>query len=220
MKPYQREFIEFAIQQKALLFGEFVLKSKRISPYFFNTGLFNTGLAIAKLGEFYAQAIINSGIEYDMLFGPAYKGIPLVTSVAIALAQGHQINKHYAFNRKEKKDHAEGGLIVGSALQGKVLVVDDVISAGVTVKESVELIQKENAKWAGQVILFDRQERGLESDLSAVEEVKQKYQGEVISVVTLKDLMTYLEEIGDHSNFALIKDYTVQYGSRDNAHLI
>jgi orotate phosphoribosyltransferase len=220
MKPYQREFIEFAIQQKALLFGEFVLKSKRISPYFFNTGLFNTGLAIAKLGEFYAQAIINSGIEYDMLFGPAYKGIPLVTSVAIALAQGHQINKHYAFNRKEKKDHAEGGLIVGSAVQGKVLVVDDVISAGVTVKESVELIRNENATWAGQVILFDRQERGLESDLSAVEEVKLKYHGEVISVVTLKDLMTYLEEIGDHSNFALIKDYTVQYGSRNDTHLI
>ena len=193
MQDYQREFLDFVIDTDVLRFGEFTLKSGRISPYFFNSGLFNTGAAIASLGRYYAAAIDNSGIEYDMIFGPAYKGIPLATTTAVALADHHNQNLPYAFNRKEAKDHGEGGIIVGAALKGRVLIIDDVISAGTSVRESIDMIEAAGATPAGVSIALDRQERGTGST-SAIQEVEQQFGIQVSSIVTLDDLINYLQD--------------------------
>ena len=212
MLDYQREFIEFAQHHEALRFGEFTLKSGRRSPYFFNAGLFNSGAALAKLGQYYAEAIRNSGIAYDMLFGPAYKGIALAASTAIALAQYHGRDVPYCFNRKEAKDHGEGGRTLGAPLSGRVLIVDDVISAGTSVNESVGLIQEARATPAGVVIALDRQERGSGA-LSAVQEVRQRYGIDVASVVGLDVLLEYLEALPAlRDNLRQVRAYRAQYG--------
>jgi orotate phosphoribosyltransferase len=214
MKDYQRQFIEFALASKALLLGEFKLKSGRVSPYFFNAGLFNTGKAIARLGQFYASAIIDAGIEFDMLFGPAYKGIPLVTAVAIALAEQHGIDKPYAFNRKEAKLHGEGGLIVGASLAGKVLVIDDVMSAGVTIGETVAILNNGQCQMAGIILAMDRQERTQHSQLSAVQQVEQTHQVAVLPIVRLENLLAYLQETGLYAeDIARIKAYREIHGA-------
>jgi orotate phosphoribosyltransferase len=212
MQTYQKEFLDFAIAAEVLRFGQFTLKSGRISPYFFNTGLFNTGDRLARLGRFYAQAILHSGLVFDMVYGPAYKGIPLACTTAIALADQHGRDVPYAFNRKEAKKHAEGGIIVGAPLAGKVLIVDDVISAGLSVGESVEIIHQSGAAPAGVVIALNRQERG-HADVSAVKEVEQRYQLRVTSIVTLDTLITYLEEKHEaHPHLAAIRAYRAEYG--------
>jgi len=212
MHTYQREFLDFVIATDVLRFGEFTLKSGRVSPYFFNSGLFNTGASIAKLGRYYAAAIENSSIEYDMIFGPAYKGIPLATSAAIALADHHGRDLPYAFNRKEAKDHGEGGSIVGAALAGKVLIIDDVISAGTSVRESIDMIKAAGASTAGVVIALDRQEKG-QDERSAIQEVEQQYGFPVTSIVKLDDLISYLSEKPDMVD-ALnnVSAYREQYG--------
>jgi len=212
MHAYQREFLDFVIATDVLRFGEFTLKSGRVSPYFFNSGLFNTGSAIAKLGRYYAAAIENSKIEYDMIFGPAYKGIPLATTAAVALADHHGRDLPYAFNRKEAKDHGEGGTIVGAALAGKVLIIDDVISAGTSVRESIEMISAAGATTAGVVIALDRQEKG-QDERSAIQEVEQQYGFSVASIVKLDDLISYLgekPEMADALNS--VSAYREQYG--------
>jgi len=191
MQNYQSEFLEFAIENQVLCFGEFALKSGRISPYFFNSGLFNSGAKLARLGRFYAQAIMASGIRFDMLFGPAYKGIPLATATAIALAEQHHLDLPYAFNRKEAKKHGEGGSIVGAPLQGRVLIIDDVISAGTSVRESAAIIQASGAQLAGVVVSLDRQERG-EGERSAIQEVEQELAIPVASIANLDALLDYL----------------------------
>jgi orotate phosphoribosyltransferase len=174
MQDYQTEFLNFALEKGVLRFGEFTLKSGRISPYFFNAGLFNSGSALARLGRFYAQAIVDSGIKFDVLYGPAYKGIPLAAVTAAALYDHHQIDIPYAFNRKEAKSHGEGGSIVGHALEGQILIIDDVITAGTAIRESMDIIEAEGAKPAGVVIALDRQEKG-KGDKSAIQEVEQDY---------------------------------------------
>ncbi len=212
MKAYQREFIEFALNKQVLKFGEFTLKSGRISPYFFNAGLFNTGLDLAKLGRFYAAALMDCGVEFDLLFGPAYKGIPIATTTAVALAEHHERDVPYCFNRKEAKDHGEGGSLVGSPLQGRVMLVDDVITAGTAIRESMEIISAHGATLAGVMISLDRQERGR-GDISAIQEVERDYHCKVISIVTLKDVISYLEEkpeMADH--LAAVRQYRQKYG--------
>ena len=213
MKSYQREFIDFVIATNVLRFGEFTLKSGRISPYFFNSGLFNSGSTIAKLGRYYAAAIENSGIKYDMIFGPAYKGIPLATTTAIALADHHGRDLPYAFNRKEAKDHGEGGVIVGAPLAGRVLIIDDVISAGTSVRESIRMIEAAGATPAGVAIALDRQERG-QAATSAIQEVEQQFGLQVSSIVKLDDLISYLHERPElrdvHTH---ISSYRQQYGT-------
>ncbi len=211
MLDYQREFIQYALDCGVLKFGEFQLKSGRISPYFFNTGLFNTGAKLGKLGQFYAKALIEANVQVDMLYGPAYKGIPLVSTVSIAYSQLKQ-DIPYAFNRKEAKDHGEGGLIVGSSLQGKVVMIDDVISAGTSVRESVALITKMNATLAGVLIAVDRQEKG-EKDQSAIQEVREQYNIPVISIISLTQIVEFLESSNDaNEQLELIKTYRLQYG--------
>lgn len=205
------EFVRFCIRLGVLRFGDFTLKSGRHSPYFFNAGLFNHGTAIAELGRFYAQAIVNSRLEYDMLFGPAYKGIPLVTSVAIALADHHQCDKPWAFNRKEAKDHGEGGNIVGSPLNGRVLIVDDVITAGTAIRESVDIIQSSGATTAGIVLALDRQEKG-QSQLSAVQEVQQQFALPVTSIIKLADLIEHLQQSANAELLQAVQSYRQQYG--------
>ena len=212
MQAYQQEFLEFAIDVGVLRFGEFTLKSGRISPYFFNSGLFNTGASLARLGRFYAQAIVDSGIEFDTIYGPAYKGIPLAASLAIAMADHHGRDMPYCFNRKEAKDHGEGGLIVGAELKGRVLIIDDVISAGTSVRESVEIIQAAGAQPAGVVIALDRQERG-KGETSAIQEVERDYNLSVASIVGLKDLIEYLAaQAGQDEALAAIRAYQQEYG--------
>ena len=212
MKNYRHEFIDFALAQEALCFGDFTLKSGRQSPYFFNSGLFNSGAALAKLGEFYARAIHDSGIEYDMLFGPAYKGIPLASAVAIALAERHNRDVPYCFNRKEAKDHGEGGITLGAPLAGRVLIIDDVISAGTSVNLSVELIHAAGAVPAGVAISLDRQERGS-GGLSAVQEVEQRHGLKVITIATLTDLVRYLEKLPEYTDrLEMIAAYRKEYG--------
>ncbi len=196
MKAYQREFIEFALEKQVLKFGEFTLKSGRKSPYFFNAGLFNTGRDLARLGRFYAAALADSGIEFDVLFGPAYKGIPIATTTAVALADHHDIDTPYCFNRKEAKDHGEGGNLVGSALEGRIMLVDDVITAGTAIRESMEIIKANGADLAGVLVAIDRQEKG-KGELSAIQEVERDFGCAVISIVSLGDLVTYLEEKGN-----------------------
>ncbi|AEV25279.1 MULTISPECIES: orotate phosphoribosyltransferase [Azospira] len=208
---FRQEFIEFAVARQVLRFGEFKTKAGRLSPYFFNSGLFNDGDSLLRLSQFYAKAIAASGLEFDLLFGPAYKGIPLVAAVAVALA-GQGRNLPYSFNRKEAKDHGEGGTIVGAPLQGRVLIVDDVISAGTSVRESVELIRAAGATPAGVVIALDRMERGT-GELSAVQEVERDYGIPVVAVATLEDLMTFLASHGElAAHQAAVAAYRSQYG--------
>lgn len=193
MKDYQREFIEFALEKEVLKFGEFILKSGRTSPYFFNAGLFNTGRDLSRLGRFYAAALVDSGISYDVVFGPAYKGIPIATTTVVALNDHHDIDAPYCFNRKEKKDHGEGGSLVGSPLAGRIMLVDDVITAGTAIRESMDIIQANNAELAGVLIALDRQEKG-KGELSAIQEVERDYDCQVCSIITLGDLITYLAD--------------------------
>ncbi|KFX16601.1 MULTISPECIES: orotate phosphoribosyltransferase [Pectobacterium] len=212
MKAYQRQFIEFALSKQVLKFGEFTLKSGRISPYFFNAGLFNTGRDLALLGRFYAEALVDSGVAFDLLFGPAYKGIPIATTAAVALAEHHDRDLPYCFNRKEAKDHGEGGSLVGSPLQGRVMLVDDVITAGTAIRESMEIISAHGATLAGVMIALDRQERGR-ADLSAIQEVERDYQCTVISIITLTDLIAYLAEKPEMAaHLDAVKAYREQYG--------
>ncbi|HWV19126.1 MAG TPA: orotate phosphoribosyltransferase [Rhodocyclaceae bacterium] len=208
---FSRDFIGFACERKVLRFGEFTTKAGRQSPYFFNAGLFNDGDSMLKLCDFYARAIIASGLKFDVLFGPAYKGIPLAAGTAMMLAQ-HGHNTPYAYNRKEAKDHGEGGTLVGAPLKGRVLVIDDVISAGTSVRESVELIHQAGAELAGVVIALDRQERG-QGTLSAVQEVERNYNIPVIPVATLADLISYLGDNPElQQNLAAVSAYRQEYG--------
>ncbi|MCA0935128.1 orotate phosphoribosyltransferase [Vibrio alginolyticus] len=212
MKAYQREFIEFALEKEVLKFGEFTLKSGRKSPYFFNAGLFNTGRDLARLGRFYAAALADSGIDFDVLFGPAYKGIPIATTTAVALADHHDIDTPYCFNRKEAKDHGEGGNLVGSALEGRIMLVDDVITAGTAIRESMEIIKANGADLAGVLVAIDRQEKG-KGELSAIQEVERDFGCAVISIVSLGDLVTYLEEKGNATeHLEAVKAYRAEYG--------
>ncbi|SJL83567.1 orotate phosphoribosyltransferase [Vibrio palustris] len=212
MKAYQREFIEFALEKEVLKFGEFTLKSGRTSPYFFNAGLFNTGRDLARLGRFYAAALADSGIDYDVLFGPAYKGIPIATTTAVALADHHDTDTPYCFNRKEAKDHGEGGSLVGSPLEGRIMLVDDVITAGTAIRESMQIIQQNGADLAGVLVAIDRQEKG-NGELSAIQEVERDFGCSVIAIVSLNDLVTFLEERGDSAeHLEAVKYYREQYG--------
>jgi orotate phosphoribosyltransferase len=209
MLDYQKDFITYALECGALKFGEFLLKSGRTSPYFFNTGMFNTGARLSKLGYFYAQALLHSGIKPDILYGPAYKGIPLVSATAIAYAQ-LDIDVPFAFNRKEAKDHGEGGWLVGAPLQGRVIIVDDVITAGTSVRESVDIIKNARATPAGVLIALDRQEKG-QNNISAVQEVRDSFEMPVIAIVTLENIVDYLTT--DESDLLnSIKDYQGLYG--------
>jgi orotate phosphoribosyltransferase len=211
MSNFRQDFIRFAIQQNVLCFGEFQTKAGRLSPYFFNAGLFNDGAALRNLSQFYAQAILASEVPFDMLFGPAYKGIPLVAGTAIALAEQGS-NVPYCYNRKEAKDHGEGGTTVGSKLHGRVLIIDDVISAGTSVRESIELIRSAGALPCGVVIALDRLERG-QGELSAAQEVRLNFDIPVISIATLDDLLCYLRaEGGMVQNLAAVQSYRDRYG--------
>ncbi len=214
MKDYQKAFLAFALEAGVLGFGEFTLKSGRVSPYFFNTGLFNSGERLRRVGEFYAAAIVDSEQPFDLLFGPAYKGIPLVSATAVALAAHHGRDVPFSFNRKEAKDHGEGGSIVGAPLAGEVAILDDVISAGTSIAESVEIIRACNARPAAVFIALDRQERGRESPLSAVREVEDRYAIPVHAIATLDTLVAYLEldeRYGRH--LEALQRYRDQYGA-------
>ncbi len=216
MQDYQREFLRFALDQGVLRFGDFTLKSGRHSPYFFNAGLFNTGAALARLGRFYAAALQASDLACDVLYGPAYKGIPLAAATAIALADEYGRDVPYAFNRKESKDHGEGGLIVGHPLRGDVLIIDDVITAGTSVRESIDIIQAQGARPAGVLIALDRQERG-QDERSAVQEVRERFGIPVVSIATLADLVAFLEASPAGTaippeTLGAVRDYRSRYG--------
>ncbi len=216
LKQYQREFIEFALQLNVLRFGEFTLKSGRKSPYFFNAGLFNSGLALAKLGQFYAAAIVDSAVQFDVLFGPAYKGIPIASATAVAMAEHHHLDIPWCFNRKEAKDHGEGGNLVGAPLQGKVLIIDDVITAGTAIREVMALINSTPAHAAGVVVALDRQEKG-KGALSAIQEVEKDFSIPVISIINLNQLIAYMEENaaaseGLSQHLDRVKAYRAEYG--------
>jgi orotate phosphoribosyltransferase len=212
MNNYKQDFIEFALKCDVLKFGEFTLKSGRISPYFFNTGLFNTGEKLRKLGQFYAYALADSGIKCDILYGPAYKGIPLVCAVSIGLSEVSNRDIPYVFNRKEVKDHGEGGLLVGSDLKGKAIIVDDVISAGTSVRESVDIINHAGATTAGVLISLNRQEKGL-GDTSAIDDIQESYGFKVASIICLKDIIGYLEQTGSEKHLSAILKYRERYGT-------
>ena len=212
MKAFQREFIEFALSKQVLRFGDFTLKSGRKSPYFFNAGLFNSGRDLARLGRFYAAALVDAGIDYDVLFGPAYKGIPIASATAVQLAEVHDQDVPWCFNRKEAKDHGEGGNLVGSPLQGRIMLVDDVITAGTAIRESMDLIQANGAELAGVLIALDRQEKG-KGELSAIQEVERDYQAKVIAIITLADLIAYLEEQPQMAaHLEQVRAYRAAYG--------
>ncbi len=214
MQTFQKNFLNFVIENEILRFGKFTLKSGRISPYFFNAGLFDTGQKISFLARSYADAIVDSGIEYDVLFGPAYKGIPLATATAIALANQHNVNKPYCFNRKEAKDHGEGGSIVGAALSGDVLIVDDVITAGTAVREAAEIISSSGAHLNGIAVAMDRQEKGTGS-LSAIQEIEQSYQIKVVSIISLQNIVDYLMTVDDANlqpHLDAVVAYRKEYG--------
>ncbi len=212
MRAYQREFLELSLELGVLRFGEFTLKSGRISPYFFNAGLFNTGYAAAKLGRYYASAIAASDLQFDMLFGPAYKGIPLAVLAASALAEHHDIDVAYAFNRKEAKAHGEGGSIVGASLDGRVLIVDDVITAGTAAREAQQIVSSAGADTAGLIISLDRQEVGKDSR-SAVQEVEQTLRIPVVSIIQLEDLIDMLEESTEYAeHLEPVVEYRKNYG--------
>jgi orotate phosphoribosyltransferase len=208
---HQPDFIKLCIDLGVLRFGEFKLKSGRLSPYFFNAGLFSSGHAIASLGRSYARAATLSGVSFEMLFGPAYKGIPLVTTTAAALAEHEGRNLPFSFNRKEAKDHGEGGTIVGAPLAGRVLIVDDVITAGTAIRESVDIIRSQGATPAGVLIALDREERG-QGEKSAVQEVEDTFGLPVVSVIRLRDLMSHLESAGEQSTLAAVQAYRDRYG--------
>lgn len=212
MQAYQRDFIRFAIERGVLRFGEFTLKSGRTSPYFFNAGLFNSGSALAQLGRFYAAAVEESGIDFDVIFGPAYKGIPLAAATAISLAEYHERDLPWCFNRKEAKDHGEGGTLVGSPLNGRVLIVDDVITAGTAIREVMQIIRDQGAEAAGVLIALNRQERG-QGELSAIQEVERDYGMPVVSIVSLTQVLDYLaedEQLRQH--LPAVIAYRDQYG--------
>ena len=214
MHSYQSNFLDFIINHKILKFGEFKLKSGRVSPYFFNAGLFNSGKKLNFLAESYASAIVKSGLSFDVLFGPAYKGIPLVSATAIALSREHDLEKPYVFNRKEEKQHGEKGLLVGSNLEGRVLVIDDVITAGTAIREVAEIISSTNARISGVAVALDRQERGL-GELSAIQEVEETLGISVISIVSLEDIISYLESSEDRElkkSLDRVKRYRNLYG--------
>jgi orotate phosphoribosyltransferase len=212
MQDYKREFLDFAIKRNVLKFGEFTLKSGRVSPYFFNAGLFNTGKDLAKLGGFYAAALQAEGVEFDVLFGPAYKGIPVATATAIAMANNYDQDIPYCFNRKEAKNHGEGGNLVGSALTGRVMLVDDVITAGTAIRESMHIIEANNATLAGVLIALDRQEKG-QGELSAVQEVERDFATRVFSIVTLADVLEYLRAQSNNEDaLSAIVHYRETYG--------
>ncbi|MBM7063317.1 orotate phosphoribosyltransferase [Pseudomonas sp. UL073] len=212
MQAYQREFIRFAIERGVLRFGQFTLKSGRVSPYFFNAGLFNSGSALAQLGQFYAAAVVDSGIDFDVLFGPAYKGIPLAATTAVALADKHQRDLPWCFNRKEAKAHGEGGTLVGAPLQGRVLIVDDVITAGTAIREVMQIIQAQGAQAAGVLIALNRQERG-QGELSAIQEVERDFKMPVISIVSLEQVLEYLaEDAALKEHLPAVQAYRDQYG--------
>ena len=218
MPDYQQDFLGLALERQALRFGEFTLKSGRVSPYFFNAGLFNDGAALARLGRCYAAALAHSGLKFDMLFGPAYKGIPLVTATAGALAEHHGRDVPFAFNRKEAKDHGESGLIVGSPLKGRVVIVDDVITAGTAIRESIELIRAAGAEPVGVALALDRQERG-QGERSAVQEVEATYGLRCVSILTLAGLIDALAARGSRgfepAQLASLRAYRAQYGIAD-----
>ena len=212
MEQYKRDFIEFALSRNVLKFGEFTLKSGRKSPYFFNAGLFNTGADLARLGEFYASAIQASAVDFDVVFGPAYKGIPIGTSVSVALFNRYGIDKPVCFNRKEVKDHGEGGNLIGSPLQGKILLVDDVITAGTAIRESMELISTNKAELAAVLIALNRKERG-KGELSAIQEVERDYQCQVLSIIDLDDLMQFIEQDPRYSShLPEMRAYRAEFG--------
>ncbi len=212
MHDYQKAFIEFALSREVLRFGEFTLKSGRVSPYFFNAGLFNTGDDLSKLGDFYAAALMDSGLDFELLFGPAYKGIPLATACAISLSTRHQHNVPWCFNRKEAKDHGEGGNIVGAPMQGKVLIIDDVITAGTAIREAMDIIAAAGATPAGVLIALDRQEKG-KGEQSAIQEVEAQFGIPVLSIVTLEHLVSYLQQQpAMQDNLAAVEAYRQQYG--------
>ena len=216
MKDYQREFIEFAIEKKVLRFGEFTLKSGRVSPYFFNAGMFKTGGDLARLGRFYAATLMDAKIDFDLVFGPAYKGIPIATTTTVALFDQHNIDVPYCFNRKEAKTHGEGGSLVGAPLEGNIMLVDDVITAGTAIRESMQIIAAQGAKLSGVLIALDRQEKG-QSELSAIQEVERDFGTQVAAIVTLGNVVTFLEEqVATQpalaENLAAIRKYRVNYG--------
>ena len=212
MENYKQQFIEFALARQVLKFGEFTLKSGRVSPYFFNAGLFNQGADLARLGEFYAAALQDAGLQYEMIFGPAYKGIPIATAVSIALFNRFDINKPVCFNRKETKDHGEGGNLIGSPLRGKVLLVDDVITAGTAIRESMQIIQANEAQLSAVLIALNRQERG-NGELSAIQEVERDYQCDVLSIIDFADLMAFIETQPEYQQYLpAMRAYREQYG--------
>ena len=212
MQAYQRDFIRFAIERGVLRFGQYTLKSGRISPYFFNAGLFDSGLALAQLGRFYAAAVVDSGINFDVLFGPAYKGIPLAATTAVALAEHHQRDMPWCFNRKEAKDHGEGGTLVGAPLSGRVLIIDDVITAGTAIREVMQIIQAQGAQAAGVLIALNRQERG-KGELSAIQEVERDYGMPVVSIVSLEQVLEYLAEDAELKQYLpAVEAYRAEYG--------
>lgn len=212
MQAYQRDFIRFAIDRGVLRFGEFTLKSGRTSPYFFNAGLFNTGAALAELARYYAAAIVDSGIAFDVLFGPAYKGIPLAAATSVQLAEKHQLDIPWCFNRKEAKAHGEGGSLVGSPLAGNVLIIDDVITAGTAIREVMQVIQQQNATAAGVMIALNRQERG-NGELSAIQEVERDFGVPVVSIVSLNQVLEFLADDAQlKQHLPAVEAYRAQYG--------
>ena len=212
MQAYQRDFIRFAIDRGVLRFGEFTLKSGRTSPYFFNAGLFNTGAALAELARYYAAAIVDSGIAFDVLFGPAYKGIPLAAATSVQLAEKHQLDIPWCFNRKEAKAHGEGGSLVGSPLAGNVLIIDDVITAGTAIREVMQIIQQQNATATGVMIALNRQERG-NGELSAIQEVERDFGVPVVSIVSLNQVLEFLADDAQlNQHLPAVEAYRAQYG--------
>jgi|TARA_B110000438_G_scaffold34151_2_gene33978 orotate phosphoribosyltransferase len=214
MQDFQSEFLEFVIKDKILQFGEFTLKSGRVSPYFFNAGLFNTGRKLAFLAKCYAAAIANSNQQFDVLFGPAYKGIPLAAATSIALVDNHGVDKPFSFNRKELKDHGEGGLIVGAELSGKVLIIDDVITAGTAIKEAMEILHANGAELSGVAVAMDRQERGT-GELSAIQEIEENYQIKVVNIINLQNIINFLEAASDNllqQHLAAVTKYRQEFG--------
>jgi orotate phosphoribosyltransferase len=211
MKDYQKAFIELAIKHKALCFGEFTLKSGRVSPYFFNAGRFQTGSALAALGNFYAQALVHSKVEIDLLFGPAYKGIPLVSVTAAALSNEHGLDFPICYNRKEEKDHGEGGQLVGAPLEGKIAIIDDVITAGTAVREIIEIIHSNNASLGTVVVGIDRQEKG-QGELSAIEEIEEEFNVPVVSIVKLEHVLQYMQGQNEPHLVETIESYRKNFG--------
>ena len=215
VQPYQSAFIDLCMRVGVLKFGRFKLKSGRESPYFFNAGLFSSGAVIAEVGKAYADAIVATDVAFDMLFGPAYKGIPLVTAAAAALAEHHAIDLPFAFNRKEAKDHGEGGQVIGGPLAGRVLIVDDVITAGTAIRDSIDIIRSAGAHPAGVLLALDRQERGAVSPLSAVQELREQFALPVVAVISLTDLMQHMRALGREAELAAMEAYRDRYGLTD-----